>query len=118
MRSRRSHAACMFSSTLRSSKSSRLWNERDRPARDALLGSPCADVDASEDDPTPARLDEAGDGVDGGRLSRTVRSDQAHDLAGSHLEAQALQRLGPAERDGDLMETEHGAGSGAAPRLT
>ena len=53
--------------------------------------------------------DEAGDGVDEGRLAGAVGADQAEDLAGSDVEVDAVEGDDATEADGEVAHLEGGA---------
>ena len=77
-----------------------------QPGTGPVLGAPRADVVLAQEDPTPARTDEAGDGVNGRRLARPVRPDEAEHLFAPDFEAEAGERFRPTEGDRNVAEGE------------
>ena len=88
--SRWSDAVRRFSNTVRSSNSSSDWNDLDTPARARRYADRRRMTRVTEDDVSRMDARETGDRVDRGGLARTVRTDQADDLARMDLERQAV----------------------------
>ena len=98
-----SDPAWMLSSTLMSSKSSSDWNDRRRPRLDRRAADQPSMRSSSSAHRAAGRAHEAGHRVDDRGLARTVRADQADDLAGAHLEAHAIDGDHRAEAHGEVL---------------
>jgi len=81
-----------------------------RHVGDAHFGDPVGgepvDPGAAEQDLAPVGPKLAGDGADGRRLARAVRSDDRHDLALVHGEADVVERGHAVVRRGDMAHLE------------
>ena len=96
--------AMMFSSTVRSSKSSRDWNERRRPLLRPTGRAPAGDVLAVDADLALRGLDEPGDRVDQRGLAGAVRPDEPDDLPGLDLEAHVVDGHGAPEPHREILD--------------
>src|SRR5260221_11636054 len=75
-----------------------------KPAAADPVRRPAADLLAVEHDRAGARLERAGDHVEGGALARSVRADQPQDLARPHLEGHLADRQESAEALGEAVD--------------
>ena len=87
-----------------------------RPWRTFSCGGRGGDVGAGEADAAGMDRDEAGDGLDEGRLAGAVRAEEDDDLAGRHGEVDAAHDRQVALVAGDERVGREGGGHAAAPR--
>ena len=105
-------ATAMFSATVSSSKSEKCWNTMPMPRRRASTGEAMRTGRPSQSDFAGARLDDAVEDLDEGRLAGAVLAEQRVDLAAPDREVDAVIGEEPAVALGDAAERDEGS---AAP---
>ena len=98
----RSSATAIVSRTVIDENSRGILERTTQAEQGPFVRERFGDVRAAEDHPTVRRDHEPGDEVEDRRLPGAVRTDQPEDLALVHREADAVDRLDAAERDGDV----------------